>query len=64
MHYMHMTSASVANIMDTRPHYMNHYTINTSAAPIMYTTKVLGLNHTHKHLNIRQKNQLRVRFQT
>ena len=37
---------------------------NTSSAPFMYTTKVLSLNHTHKHLNISQRNQLNTGFQT
>jgi hypothetical protein len=57
-HYMHMTSASVATITYTSLHYMNEYMMNTRAAPITYTTKVLAVNHTHKHLNISQKNQL------
>ena len=37
----------------------------TSPAPIItYTSKVLALNHTYKHLNISQRNQLHGRFQT
>ena len=64
-HYMHMKSPSVATIThttDTSPHYTNKYMTNTSAAPNTYTTKVLALNHTHKHLNISQNNQLHAHF--
>ena len=62
-HFIHMTSAIVATSPHTSPHYTKYTAIN-SADPITYTTKLLTLNQTHKHLNINQKNQLYTRFQT